>query len=170
MCTLLDQNIHESIQTSLTNQADNPKLGLDLLPLETICEQINQILSLEEVSASEVDVLDSNKEQAAVKNNLLESQSPSIQLNNGNPSTLQDTEMKDTATESELQKGGSVLIGQELNVPPYDNIMAAAEACTSPKRSVHSPETTKNEIKTGAIPSENETASKSKSEVVILDD
>ncbi|KAJ9167671.1 hypothetical protein P3X46_019285 [Hevea brasiliensis] len=155
MCNVLEQNIHESIQTSLTNQAANLKLRQDLLPLETICEQINQILCpLEQKSASEVHALDSNKAQAELKDNLPESQSHSVQQNNDNPPASEDTEMKDITRESELreselQKEDGVLIDQELvkerNKSPYD-ILAAADTWTSPKEPVHSPEITKNEV------------------------
>ncbi|KAF2287266.1 hypothetical protein GH714_039485 [Hevea brasiliensis] len=198
MCNVLELNIHESIQTSLTNKPASLKLRQDLLPLETICDQINQILSVEQKSSSEQQVLDPNQAQAELKDNLPESHSPSIQQNNDKPSALEDTEMKDVTTESKLQREGSVLIDQGLVKEPDKSpcdIGASADKCTFSKEMTENEvemqevkndaacssgiaendsgvEETKNdtETKTEAIPNENEIADKLKSGVIILED
>ncbi|XP_037493511.1 CHD3-type chromatin-remodeling factor PICKLE [Jatropha curcas] len=198
MCNVLEQNVNELIQTSLTNEPASLKLRQDLLPLETICQEINQIMSAEQqkAPASEEHVLDSN--QTPQDNLLPESRSPSVEQNNDKPSDLDDTEMTDVMTESKLEKEGSVLIDQELikeqKKSPSD-IPASADASLSPTEStgmrnadvdmedvkndaVGSPELGETDIdtdtKTEAIPignkDENEVADKSNSGVIVLDD
>lgn len=150
MCNLLEQNVHESIQTSLTNQPASLKLRQDLRPMETIFEQINQILSPQQQKslASEQHVQDSYQAQAESQDNPQGSNSP-IPQNNDKPSALEDTEMKDVMTESKLEKKGSVSIDQEMikepNKSSCDN-PASADTCTSPKERICSPGMTKNEV------------------------
>ncbi|OAY53615.1 CHD3-type chromatin-remodeling factor PICKLE [Manihot esculenta] len=132
MCNVLEQNVHESIQTSLIDKPASLKLKQDLLPLETICEQMNQILSpLKQKYSSEQHVLDPNQPQSELKDNLPESYSPSIQHNNDKPSSMEDTEMKDVMTESEMQKEGSVAIDQELVKEPIKSLRSFPKEMTN---------------------------------------
>lgn len=132
MCNVLEQNVHESIQTSLIDKPASLKLKQDLLPLETICEQMNQILSpLKQKYSSEQHVLDPNQPQSELKDNLPESYSPSIQHNNDKPSSMEDTEMKDVMTESEMQTEGSVAIDQELVKEPIKSLRSFPKEMTN---------------------------------------
>ncbi|XP_050216353.1 CHD3-type chromatin-remodeling factor PICKLE [Mercurialis annua] len=162
MCKIVEQNNHELIQTAITNQPASLKLRQDLLPLETISQQINQILShpQQKPPNSGQNVLDSNEPQA-------ESQGGPPQPHS---SAMEDTEMKES---SELT--GAELV-EEPNKSSHD-IPPPADA--TPKENVSSPGSTKNDVemveaqnsdnemknganaKTDPIVDENETTEKS---------
>ncbi|XP_065848676.1 CHD3-type chromatin-remodeling factor PICKLE-like [Euphorbia lathyris] len=93
MCEVVEKNARESIETSLLNQPASLKLRQDLLPLGTICEQVNHILSPPPQKLPEPS---------------------SVQQNNANLSASGDTEMKDVTAQAKLQAGDDNLIDQRL--------------------------------------------------------
>ncbi|KAG5225209.1 CHD3-type chromatin-remodeling factor PICKLE [Salix suchowensis] len=117
MCMVVEQNVHESVQISLTNQPASLKLRQDLQPLKTIHEQINQILSpsQQKTPTSEQATLGSSKHVQAESQSEAEFHSPSDQLkeNDDNAAATEDVEMKDATTEPKLQ-GTVALLNEEL--------------------------------------------------------
>ncbi|KAG6739227.1 hypothetical protein POTOM_056818 [Populus tomentosa] len=105
MCTVLEQNVHESIQISLTNQPASLKLRQDLQPLETIYEQINQFLSpsQQKSSTSEQATLGSSKHvQAESQSSQADFHSPSDQLKE-NDNTTAATEVVEMKMQQQSQ-------------------------------------------------------------------
>ncbi|KAJ6354727.1 hypothetical protein OIU77_005351 [Salix suchowensis] len=118
MCTVVEQNVHESVQISLTNRPASLKLRQDLQPLKTIYEQINQILSpsQQKTTTSEQATLGSSKHvQAESQSKEAEFHSPSDQLkeNDDNAAATEDVEMKDATTKPNLY-GTVALLNEEL--------------------------------------------------------
>ena len=110
MCKVLAENIHESVQTYLTDQPASLQLRKKLLPLERICEDMNRILSPQQQqnpATSEQAVLGSGSNQqspAEVPTKVAGSSSPSVHQK---PSADQDTKMKDAVTKSDARKESS---------------------------------------------------------------
>ncbi|CAK7353888.1 unnamed protein product [Dovyalis caffra] len=168
MCTVLEENVDESIQISLTNQTASLKLRQDLQPLERIDEQMNQILSpLQQKSpTSEQGTLDSNKHVQAESQSSqaeLHSQSDQQKESDNNAAATEDVEMKDATTEPKLQE----TIASSDEEAPH-----SADPVTPPKDPICSPGTAEKDaemfdmnddagINGDTVPNENETAEKS---------
>ncbi|KAL9338729.1 hypothetical protein Peur_067744 [Populus x canadensis] len=164
MCTVLEQNVHESIQISLTNQPASLKLRQDLQPLETIYEQINQFLSpsQQKSSTSEQATLGSSKHvQAESQSSQADFHSPSDQLKENDDTTAatEVVEMKDATTEPKLQ-GTIALSNEELvketSKSPSDSPPSACPV-TPPKEPTCSPGTTEKDVGMVDMNNENDT-------------
>ena len=132
MCRVLKQNVHESIQISLTNHPASLKLRQDLQPLEMIFEQMNQILSpLQQKSPTlEQGTLGPNKHvQAESQSNQAKLHAPSDQQkeNNDNDAAMEDVEMKEATTEQKLDE----TIASATTEPKLEETIASAT--TEPK-------------------------------------
>jgi chromodomain-helicase-DNA-binding protein 4 len=164
MCTVLEQNIHESIQISLTNQPASLKLRQDLQPLQTVYEQINQFLSpsQQKSSTSEQATLGSSKHvQAESQSSQADFHSPSDQLKENDDTTAatEVVEMKDATTEPKLQ-GTIALSNEELvketSKSPSDSPPSACPV-TPPKEPTCSPGTTEKDVGMVDMNNENDT-------------
>ncbi|XP_061964323.1 CHD3-type chromatin-remodeling factor PICKLE-like isoform X3 [Populus nigra] len=175
MCTVLEQNVHETIQISLTNHPASLKLRQGLQPLEMIFEQMNQILSpLQQKSTSEQGTLGSNKHvQGESQSNQAKLHSPSGQQkeNNDNAAAVEDVEMKEATTEPKLEE----TIASSDEEAPH-----SADPVTPPKEPMCSTGTSEKDVQmvdtsngtdtnTDAVSNENETTEKSNSGVIVLD-
>lgn len=145
----MEENVHDSLQSSLTNQPASLKLRQNLHQLETICEQINQILSplLHKSPTSGQSMPDSNLQaQAESQSNLAEGHSSSIQENGKKSSAVDDVEMKDSITVSKLKKESIALTDQELvkemDKSPCD-VPASVDPCAPQKEPICSSRITK---------------------------
>jgi len=175
MCTVLEQNVHETIQISLTNHPASLKLRQGLQPLEMIFEQMNQILSpLQQKSTSEQGTLGPNKHvQAESQSNQAKLHSPSDQQkeNNDNAAAVEDVEMKEATTEPKLEE--TIASSDEEAPHSADPVMPPKEPMCSPgtsEKDVQMVDTSNGtDTNTDAVSNENETTEKSNSGVIVLD-
>ena len=163
MCMGVEQNVHESVQISLTDRPASLKLRQDLQPLKTIHEQINQILSpSQQKTPPEQATLGSSKHvQAESQSKEAEFHSPSDQLkeNDDNAAATEDVEMKDATTEPKLQ-GTGVLLNEELvkeTSQSTSDSPPSAYPVTPPKEPTCSPGSTEKDVVLVDMNNENDT-------------
>uniref|UniRef100_A0A6N2KIW4 CHD3-type chromatin-remodeling factor PICKLE n=1 Tax=Salix viminalis TaxID=40686 RepID=A0A6N2KIW4_SALVM len=153
MCMVVEQNVHESVQISLTDRPASLKLRQDLQPLKTIHEQINQILSpsQQRTPTSEQATLGSSKHvQAESQSKEAEFHSPSDQLkeNDDNAAATEVVKMKDATTEPKLQ-GTVAVLNEELvkeTSQSTSDSPPSAYPVTPPKEPTCSPGTTEKDV------------------------
>ncbi|KAJ6295378.1 hypothetical protein OIU78_023405 [Salix suchowensis] len=163
MCMVVEQNVHESVQISLTYRPASLKLRQDLQPLKTIHEQINQILSpSQQKTPPEQATLGSSKHvQAESQSKEAEFHSPSDQLkeNDDNAAATEVVEMKDATTEPKLQ-GTVALLNEELvkeTSQSTSDSPPSAYPVTPPKEPSCSPGTAEKDVGKVDMNNENDT-------------
>ncbi|KAK4600631.1 hypothetical protein RGQ29_010329 [Quercus rubra] len=112
MCKVVEENPQESVPTSSVNQlVGSVNLSKNVLSLETICEEINRILSPGQAnpSPSEQIILNSEQHSQAEQINVSGTRSPSAHQDDGNPTSMVESEMMDMVSESKPQSESSKL-------------------------------------------------------------
>lgn len=112
MCKVVEENTQESVPTSSANQSATK----NLLPLETISEDVNRILSPGQTKppTSEEPITNiSQQSQAESGVDVSITASPSAHQDDHGPASIAETEMMDIETESEPLKESSKLTNSD---------------------------------------------------------
>lgn len=105
MCKVVEENPQESVPTSSVNQSvGSVNLSKNILSLETICEEINHIFSPGQANPSP-----SEQHSQAEQINVSGTISPSAHQDDGNPTSMVESEMMDVVSESKPQSESSKL-------------------------------------------------------------
>ena len=181
MCKVVEDNPQESVLTSLANQSvASVNLSKNLVPLETICEDINRILSPGQANppAPEQITVNTQKQSQAEQIYVSGTRSPSTHQDDHNPASMVETEMTDMVTESEPQREGSKLTesdpdpAKEKTESPL-NVQASTDPCPPHAEGTSLTDITGDDVemeerKDGAA--SNGSTEKSEAGVIILDD
>ncbi|GAV59961.1 SNF2_N domain-containing protein/Helicase_C domain-containing protein/Chromo domain-containing protein/PHD domain-containing protein/DUF1086 domain-containing protein/DUF1087 domain-containing protein/CHDCT2 domain-containing protein [Cephalotus follicularis] len=118
MCRAVEENSHEAVEISLTNQPESLKLQKNLHPLETICENMSQILNPAQMDAPTSVQSSLN----TVVHSLAKSQSNGarptflpIKQDDHNPAAVAETEMKNISPSNVLASGDDLEIEEITN-------------------------------------------------------
>ncbi|KAK1550249.1 hypothetical protein Q3G72_016142 [Acer saccharum] len=167
MCKVLEENGPEAVKTTLANQPASHKLRTNLRPVETICEDINRILSQLQNPTSEQAV--PNPE---TQTTVAEPSSPLKQKDDNESAGGVEIEMKDV-TESEPTKDSKkptetqpdpTIESKPLSNDPVSTDMEASQAGTA-----SSPGITANDVVMEDITSDDDTKTDDPG-VIVLDD
>lgn len=132
ICKVVEANAHESVQTCLTNKPASLTLRKNLYPLETICEDINQILSPpQQKPPTELQTLNPDQQsQVEAQNNHVGSNSAGTKQNDHKLGADSDVE-KVPITDSNSLKEGTLLVEsdpeEEMSGSPL-NISASVDS------------------------------------------
>lgn len=164
MCKVVEENPQESVPTSSANQS----VTKNLLPLETICEDVNRILSPGQTKPPTSEEPISNIRQQSQAESGVDvsiTGSPSAHQDDHGPASTAETEMMDIVTESEPLKESCKLTDSD---PDLDPAKAESEASVDPSPP-QVPEVTEDDVEMDDAPS-NGSAQKSEQGVIVLDD
>lgn len=180
MCKVMEENPQESVPTSSVNQlVGSVNLSKNVLSLETICEEINRILSPGQAnpSPSEQIILNSEQHSQAEQINVSGTRSPSAHQDDSNPTSMVKSEMMDMVSESKPQSESSKL--RESDPDPAKeksesslNVQAPTDPSPPRVEGTSLPDVTGDDVmderKDGAA--SNGSNEKSESGVIVLDD
>jgi hypothetical protein len=165
MCKVVEENPQESVPTSSANQS----VTKNLLPLETICEDVNRILSPGQTKPPTSEDLISNRtQQSQAESGVVDvsiTGSPSAHQDDHGPASTAETEMMDIVTESEPLKESSKLTDSN---PDLDPAKAESEATVDPSPP-QALDVTEDDVEMDDAPS-NGSTQKSEQGVIVLDD
>ncbi|KAL5785967.1 hypothetical protein ACOSQ2_008359 [Xanthoceras sorbifolium] len=179
MCKVLEENAHEAVTASLAYQPASHRLRTNLRPLETICEDINRILHLQENPTSEQPVPNIDKQlQAETQTKVAEPGSPLKQKDDNEPAGGVEIEMMDM-TESEPAEDSKKPTESEPDPTTENKLLSNDPVSTDVEAS--SPGITGNDVsreaitsdadtKTADVPNGNGKTEKLDSGVIVLDD
>lgn len=172
MCKVLEENVHEVVKTSLTSQPASAQLRTNLRLLETLCEDVNQILSTQASPPLEQPIPNEDKELQ-----------PEIQSTSAEPSlpqTGQDANMLDAVVETEVKATpesaptveGSKASSKNTAVADVDSSPADPASLLGKTGTDVEMAEAKNDsdIKTDDKPTGKENSQRDKSGVIVLDD
>lgn len=170
MCKVVEENPQESVPTSSANQM----VTKNLLPLETISEDVNRILSPGQTKPPISEQPISNIRQQSQDESQVDvsiTGSPSAHQDDHGPASTAETEMMDIVTESEPLKESSKLTNSD---PDLDPAKANSEASTDPwppqvPEGTSLPVITEDDVEMDDTPS-NGSTEKSERGVIVLDD
>lgn len=172
MCKILEENVHEVVKTSLTSQPASPQLRTNLQLLETICEDVNQILSTQASPPLEQPM--PNEEKQLQPETLSTTGEPSLPQTEQDANTLDavvETEVKGT-TESEPTVEGSKASSNNPAVSDVDSSPADLTSSLGKTGTDVEMAEAKNDadIKTDDEPTGKENSQRDKTGVIVLDD
>ncbi|XP_048331491.2 CHD3-type chromatin-remodeling factor PICKLE isoform X2 [Ziziphus jujuba] len=177
MCKIVEETTHE---TSSANQPASQNLKKNLLPIETICEDINRILSpvLENPSTSARPAVTTEQSRVEPKGNAAAPES--LQDDSRPAAAVEEVgELKDLATESKHNKetSKSLELGtdqvKEKSDGSSSKVPTPAEPCPPLAGPSSSPKRTENAVEIEERKSEpvgNGSTEKTKEGVIVLDD
>lgn len=167
MCKVLEENGPEAVKTTLANQPASHKLRTNLRPVETICEDINRILSQLQNPTSEQAVLNPETQTTVA-----EPSSPLKQKDDNESAGGVEIEMKDV-TESEPTKDSKKPTETQpdpaIESKPQSNDPVSTDVEASQAGQASSPGITANDVVMEDITSDDDTKTDGPG-VIVLDD
>ncbi|XP_027356637.1 CHD3-type chromatin-remodeling factor PICKLE isoform X2 [Abrus precatorius] len=120
MCKVVEENPMDLVQTSLTREPAEINGVKNFPPLETICEEINRILTpAQEQPISEMPISNSdNKSEVISHGEVVGSKSLPIPQDDSKRDDSTDNQSKDMIIESELKNESSSSLVKEINETP----------------------------------------------------
>lgn len=172
MCKLLEENVHEVVKTSLTSQPASAQLRTNLQLLETLCEDVNQILSTQTSPPLEQPMPNEDKElQPEIQSTSAEPSLPQTERGVNKLDAVVETEVKGTP-ESEPTVEGSKASSKNPAVADVDSSPADPTSLLGKTGTDMEMAEAKNDadIKTDDKPTGKENSQRDKTGVIVLDD
>ncbi|KAH9760404.1 CHD3-type chromatin-remodeling factor PICKLE [Citrus sinensis] len=172
MCKVLEENVHEVVKTSLTSQPASAQLRTNLQLLETLCEDVNQILSTQTSPPLEQPMPNEDKElQPEIQSTSAEPSLPQTERGVNKLDAVVETEVKGTP-ESEPTVEGSKASSKNPAVADVDSSPADPTSLLGKTGTGMEMAEAKNDadIKTDDKPTGKENSQRDKTGVIVLDD
>ncbi|KAL9442896.1 hypothetical protein AB3S75_016291 [Citrus x aurantiifolia] len=172
MCKVLEENVHEVVKTSLTSQPASAQLRTNLRLLETLCEDVNQILSTQTSPPLEQPMPNEDKElQPEIQSTSAEPSLPQTERGANTLDAVVETEVKGTP-ESEPTVEGSKALSKNPAVADVDSSPADPTSLLGKTGTDMEMAEAKNDadIKTDDKPTGKENSQRDKTGVIVLDD
>ncbi|ESR63546.1 hypothetical protein CICLE_v10010331mg [Citrus x clementina] len=172
MCKVLEENVHEVVKTSLTSQPASAQLRTNLQLLETLCEDVNQILSTQTSPPLEQPMPNEDKElQPEIQSTSAEPSLPQTERGVNKLDAVVETEVKGTP-ESEPTVEGSKASSKNPAVADVDSSPADPTSLLGKTGTGMEMAEAKNDadIKTDDKPTGKENSQGDKTGVIVLDD
>ncbi|KAL9439940.1 hypothetical protein AB3S75_018747 [Citrus x aurantiifolia] len=167
MCKVLEENVHEVVKTSLTSQPASAQLRTNLRLLETLCEDVNQILSTQTSPPLEQPMPNEDKElQPEIQSTSAEPSLPQTERGAKTLDAVVETEVKGTP-ESEPTVEGSKASSKNVDSSPADPTSLLGKTGTDMEMAEAKNDA---DIKTDDKPTGKENSQRDKTGVIVLDD